>query len=363
MKIKESIKNHILSIKLFEKPVELIRKLIIKNRDNSYIKTIKRFKRKNKNGVFLVLTPGHGNLGDQAIAIAELKMLDDIGINYFEITFGELMKLNDMNKIGLMNGMPIIVHGGGFLGTIWYGVENTFRSLILNNPNSVIFCFPNTIYYGSDEKSQKRFEESKNIYNAHKNLFLCAREKISFEIMKNAYENVRLIPDMVFSLNKSEKDLNRDGCIICLRSDIERTLMPEEQEEIINQVKSIFDENYSFSDVHLGRSIKISMREIELESKLDEFRKAQLVITDRLHGMIFAAITGTPCIVVNSKSHKIKGCYDWIKNLEYIRFADNIEEITSIYYDIPKKTYKYDNSHLLYYYDELKSDLLKVLKK
>ncbi len=40
----------------------------------------------------------------------------------------------------------------------------------------------------------------------------------------------------------------------------------------------------------------------ELNSKFAEFLSSGLVITDRLHGMIFAAITGTPCIALDNKS-------------------------------------------------------------
>ena len=74
----------------------------------------------------------------------------------------------------------------------------------------------------------------------------------------------------------------------------------------------------------------IEERRLVVEGKLSEFSTASLVITDRLHGMIFAAITETPCIVLNSLSHKIRGCYEWISNLDYIRFADSIDEVPSI---------------------------------
>ncbi|MFB8735822.1 polysaccharide pyruvyl transferase family protein [Bacillus sp. SL00103] len=33
--------------------------------------------------------------------------------------------------------------------------------------------------------------------------------------------------------------------------------------------------------------------------------KAQVVVTDRLHGMIFCAITKTPCVVLRSFDHKV----------------------------------------------------------
>ena len=56
--------------------------------------------------------------------------------------------------------------------------------------------------------------------------------------------------------------------------------------------------------------------------KLDEFRKSKLVVTDRLHGMLFAAITGTPCIALGNSSGKVKGVYDWLTHLDYIQYVD-----------------------------------------
>jgi pyruvyl transferase EpsI len=110
-------------------------------------------------------------------------------------------------------------------------------------------------------------------------------------------------------------------------------------------------------------SISVDRRDEELEKKFEEFRHAELIITDRLHGMIFAAITGTPCIVINSKSPKVKGCYEWIKDLDYIRFADNVEYIIDEYNKIPKGIHVYQNNHLLHYYEELSKDLFNYISK
>lgn len=82
---------------------------------------------------------------------------------------------------------------------------------------------------------------------------------------------------------------------------------------------------------------------------------------NRVHGMIFCAITGTPCIVIDSKSSKVRGCYKWIRNLDYIRFADNVSQIVNEYYEIPKSIHKYDKSHLEHYYQELSDDILRIL--
>ena len=100
-------------------------------------------------------------------------------------------------------------------------------------------------------------------------------------------------------------------------------------------------------------------REVWVKQKLDEFASAKLVITDRLHGMILCAVTGTPCVVVNSKSPKVRGCYEWIRQLPYIRFADDVSEIADLYISIPEGPHKYENSHLLPYFEELAEDLRK----
>lgn len=106
-----------------------------------------------------------------------------------------------------------------------------------------------------------------------------------------------------------------------------------------------------------------SEREEALERKFAQFSSAKLVITDRLHGMIFCAITGTPCIVVDSKSPKLRGCYEWIKHLDYIRFADDVSQITKEFHQIPEGEHHYDNSHLMHYYDELADDIKTIIQK
>ena len=58
---------------------------------------------------------------------------------------------------------------------------------------------------------------------------------------------------------------------------------------------------------------------------LNEFLRCKVVITDRLHGMLFAAITKTPCIVTKSLDYKITGTYEWIKDLNYIKFVEQLD--------------------------------------
>lgn len=316
-------------------------------------KQVKAYFEANPNTVFLVLTPSHGNLGDHAIALAETNLLKKAGVNYIEITGN---KLNDMRWNGMlevMDGFPILLQGGGYLGTLWHSVEDDMRKLIEKTPRSHIIVFPNTIYYEDSDWGKEEFEKSKKIYSRHKHLHLYAREKNSYEIMKNAYRDVTLTPDMVLSLNECKDEQERRGCLLCLRSDHERTRTEEQECMIRQQAAKMFGDAVSDTDMVVNRGIPIDRREEELREKFDQFSHAELVITDRLHGMIFCAITGTPCIVVDSKSPKVRGCCEWIKNLDYIRFVDDVSNISDAYADIPQGKHVYDNTHLQHYYDEL----------
>ena len=64
--------------------------------------------------------------------------------------------------------------------------------------------------------------------------------------------------------------------------------------------------------------------------KMQRFAESQIVITDRLHGMVFAALTGTPCMVFANNHHKVMGTYDWISYLPYIKYASDVEDAIKI---------------------------------
>lgn len=313
------------------------------------------------NSVFLVLTPEHGNLGDHAIAKAIKEMLLRLDMHIVEIPTSKLLRLRELGWLKIMNRKRILINGGGNLGTLWFNIEQLQRDIIISNPQSTIFIMPNTICYEDSDWGRNEFIKSKDIYNSHPKLYLFAREKTSYRIMRSAYQNVTLMPDMVLSLNECINDRERKGCLLCLRSDRERIRSDEQERIIRHQAATLFGSAVCDTDMVAGHRILINQRESELQGKFAEFSGAELVITDRLHGMIFCAITGTPCIVIDSKSPKVRGCYEWIKDLDYIQFVDNVSEIAAAYYRIPKGKHIYDNTYLMPYFNELVESIKRLL--
>lgn len=317
---------------------------------------------KNKKICFLILTPIHGNLGDHAIALSETLMLNKLGIKYYELSGHDLCYLQRIGKLNIMNGHTIIVNGGGNLGTLWFDVEKLFREIIQSNTRSKIILMPNTIYYEDSPFGEEELKHSIQIYNLHQNLYLFAREKASYFKMKEIYNHVELVPDMVLALEKQKPKENRCGCILCLRKDVERIITGEQKEELNNVVEGLFGKNVECVDTVANHNIPFEYREKELNCIWKQFRSSELIITDRLHGMIFAAITETPCIVLNSKSPKVRGCFEWIKDLGYIKFCEDFNDIPKIYKLISSINCKYDNSMLMPYYMRMEEVIKTVVK-
>lgn len=291
----------------------------------------------------------HGNLGDVAIGLAEEQLI--------EKHFGEY-KIYHMPEMYLdicakkakkfINDEDIILlQGGGNIGDIYGSPEKERREVIKLFPNNKIIIFPQTAYFSDTEKGKEELEISKKIYNEHKNLIILAREEKTYEFMKKHFFNNKIYfaPDVVMTMHiKSEE--KREGALLILRTDKEKVLEDKNIEKIKEIVKNKFGK-FKESDMHLGSGIVNiggAKREKELKNKFKQFQTSQIAITDRLHGMIFAAITETPCVVFGNFNYKISGSYEWLKNLEYIQFCNNIEEIEEAIEKVTKaKNRKYDN--------------------
>ena len=102
------------------------------------------------------------------------------------------------------------------------------------------------------------------------------------------------------------------------------------------------------TDMYANCVVTKKNRDECVKSKMNEFASAKIVITDRLHGMIFSAITGTPCIVFGNYNYKVEGTYEWIKYLGYIRFVDTVDEMERVFPElISLDNCEYDNTPLL----------------
>jgi pyruvyl transferase EpsI len=133
---------------------------------------------------------------------------------------------------------------------------------------------------------------------------------------------VGICPDMVLYLNETEPQFIRSGILCCLRHDAEMKLNREQSDGIINLIKQTYvNENVRVTDtVNVTKTECLPQTyEATLRSFWNMLKGSRVVVTDRLHCMIFCVITKTPCVVLDNTNNKISGVYDaWLKPLNYI---------------------------------------------
>ena len=286
--------------------------------------------------IFLAGTGCHGNIGDLAIVEAELELLKFLfpGKKIIEIN-SNLLKRHTKMFARIIGGNIIFIQGGGFIGTLWREEDLMAKRVIQEFPNNLIVIFPQTVYFENSDFGTQVYEETCRIFQKHKRLLLCLREKTSYELAKNILDEKRimLLPDVVTCLRLNYKQSKaRDTILFCLRKDKEKRIKKEQKEKLIKCVTDFFGKEFKISntDMILLHRFNIKKRKVYVQRKLEEFSGAKLVVTDRLHGMVFATLTNTPCIVTDNCNYKVSGVYEWIKqyrNILYVKDIDNIKGV------------------------------------
>lgn len=316
--------------------------------------------------LLFLLTPEYGNLGDHLIAVAAAKFFREKLSEYkiCEIPLDDITCLSEKILKRFSSDFDfVVITGGGFLGNLYLRVEVFFRMILKAFSSNKIIVLPQTIFFETTEEGKQEQQISAEEYKKHKNLSLFIRDG-SFEFVKNnmllSSQNVRNVPDIALFVNYSSLNEKRDGVLFCLRNDKEKSI---DNEKVKTLLEIINRENLPirYTDTVVNHMILKENRENAVFEKAKEFSSAKLVITDRLHGMIFAVVTGTPCIALDNTTGKIKGVYNlWLKSVPYITFVENIETITpeliKKLYELPKQIYSPEQ--FMDYWNEIKKSFL-----
>lgn len=284
-----------------------------------------------KKKIYITLAADYGNLGDVAISYAQYQYLKNNIKDYQVVDVPISKNLTNIKKIKteITPEDIITIVGGGNMTDQYQDIENCRLEWLKSFPNNKIISFPQTIDFTETKDGLKSFERSKKLYDRHRNFHLIGREKKSYEFMKkNISNNIYLCPDIVLSLKDvkgNDQNNNRNGIICCIRNDSESIFSEEKRTLLIKQLSSISD--VTFTDTHIGiNNLNWDSRISALDEIWIKFANSKLVVTDRLHGMIFAFITNTPCLVIRNSNHKIEETYkNWISNFNYIKLINDRE--------------------------------------
>lgn len=313
----------------------------------TYYKILSSLRKNKDSRIILIGTPAHGNLGDQAIAISEIDFLKKIADDrlVIEIPMPLYKSHRSTVKKYIHEQDIIIISGGGWMGNLWIHNEYTIRDIISDFINNKIIIFPQTLFYSNDDVGRKTLIETKKLFGMHEKLILTVRDEKSFECAKyglkmKSGKNLFFCPDMVAYGTLSKELLvepKQKIALTCLRNDIEKVLDNNDINDVLERHGYIVRTTTTV----LNRLVPINQRRRIVENKIVEFQEASIVITDRLHAMLFAVLSGTPCIALNNVTGKVFGVGTYLKSngasLEMVEMVD--DQILGDFH-LKKKQYK-----------------------
>ncbi|MDD4108286.1 MAG: polysaccharide pyruvyl transferase family protein [Prolixibacteraceae bacterium] len=321
---------------------------------------LKYFKLKNHDKIIYVLTPPAqlSNIGDHAQVIGIKSWLAD---NYHDIPILEFNKDETIHLQWAIKKLTkktdlIFIHSGGNMGDSGLWSEKGRRLTIQNFPENKIISLPQTIHFSDTDLGRHELKKSQEIYNRHKKLTIIARDFKSENLANNYFPkaNIFSCPDFVLYLqnafNEGRSAKSFQFILFCLRNDSESALNNQQREKIL----SLVNQPYKSIDTTLPRLITRRRRKKELDKIIETISNCSIIITDRFHGLIFAVLTKTPCIVISTTNHKLTSAFEWFDGINYVEFAKNIDDIPLLITKLKNLQVKEDKDWINQFFDHIK---------
>ena len=296
---------------------------------------LRRFAQNQKSSsrtAIMIATPSHGNLGDQAIVYAQKRFLADTlpGFSVFEIQRYQYELARERIQGMVRPSDIVVVDGGGNVGTLWPEENDKINDIVSRFVDCSVLVFPQTAYFEDSERGRECERETAAVYRSNPNLVFFSRDRKTFETVGRLTPDTPsyYVPDIVPYIDDAPFSTERSGALLCLRDDKERIL----DDKAAKTIDSVFVElglqaGRTSTVVEEPTRIYEGNRDAVLGVKWAEFSSSELVITDRLHGMFFSAITGTPCVALDNLSHKVSQGFEWIEGIPNVRLARTPDEI------------------------------------
>ena len=333
--------------------------------DYKNISAIKRNAEESKK-IFYFGVPEHSNLGDLAQCYCirrffgkyfpDYTVVEVYSRNYLDNSF----RLRDYLKRNIREDDLIFFQSGYCTQDLGGREDFMHQAVIQDFPDNQLIMLPQTVYFQSAERK----DLASKIYDAHKNLFFMARDRVSYEIAKEMFPHlmVECYPDIVTTLiGQYEFDFERNGVLFCIRNDSEKYYSDSEINRLIERLRAI--EKCDRIDTTIRVEPYVIRKNLQkyIEDYFRKFAYYKVIITDRYHGTIFSLVSNTPVIVIQTKDHKVKTGVDWFKGIydNQVFYAETLDAAWTIANKIISDyTYKKNNCYFEEkYYSKLRKKI------
>ncbi|WP_373100590.1 MULTISPECIES: polysaccharide pyruvyl transferase family protein [Pasteurellaceae] len=299
----------------------------------------------DKNDVLYFDYPLHLNVGDLLIYAGTERFFNDYGVHVRLRRCLQSFALDEVKKY-VKPTTTLLCHGGGNFGDLYPAIQRLREALVAAFPHNRIIVLPQTAYFSD----QAALEKSAAIFSAHRDCYLLARDKATFELMQGKFsDKVFLSPDMAHQLYgvltpkvKSAVQKSTENILYFLRKDIEAsrlekdiqaTLPPHAAVKDWEDILSKQDVNYELLCGRLARvANKLHLTFVKnwvnamwyrhtlnvIERARAEFLRYDTVVTSRLHGHIFSCLLELPNQVCDNSYGKNSAYYNqWTNAIDF----------------------------------------------
>lgn len=283
---------------------------------------------------YLLEVPYYTNIGDTLIWQGELDYLKTISHKCLGMCSYESRRYPMIQENAL-----IIFQGGGNFGDLWVHPQEFRMKIMAEYPKHQFLFMPQTVYF-KDENNLKKCADFFANYNAT----ICARDQMSYEILKTHFKNnILLVPDMAFCIDMQQWDhvCSAEKPLVFKRTDVElkqsKFLMSLDKEDVdVSDWPTMCDRPTWWSkSKKISRKIsryvpciydwfcQTFYRQYLIRTGVKFLKSHTEVYTTRLHGAILAVLLGMKTTFMDNSYGKNRTFYEtWLKDCDNITWVE-----------------------------------------
>jgi pyruvyl transferase EpsI len=266
------------------------------------------------------------NLGDVAITKAVLEWVSRFLPDHRPVILPAGRVIHDLRGLSRACGGEdlLCLVGGGNLGDLYPRREDARRRCIRAFIRMRAVSFPQSVCFSATAEGRAEAQRSRRTYLSHPRLIMTARDAESLDRIKALFPGLgaRLVPDQVLGMKVPSVESRNGPPLLCVREDKESRLLPKQRLAIKETLTREFADLDLFSTTSVTRRGSYDAYLPDLHELLIRIARAPLVVTDRLHGVIFCVITGTPCVALDNSYGKIGALHrTWLRDCGFVVMA------------------------------------------
>lgn len=296
--------------------------------------------------VALVDFPGHLNAGDSLIWLGELAYLDRLDVDLRYATDIGLFRAADLRR-RVPRGGTVLIHGGGNFGDRWT-IHQRFREMVVGEfQDRHVIQLPQTL----DFRTASGLARAQGAINVHPRMTILLRQQRDVALAREwfPHSDSRFCHDMALGIGrKMATRPESTDYLLLLRTDSEslhhrmqafdgtRFVRKDWHPGLLGQIvwrgvrspeRVVRATNQSALMNRLVSSGFAAAATINLRTAVRTLSIGRVVVTDRLHAMILAALMGKPVVALDNANGKVGEVFrDYARQLGRVELAqDSIE--------------------------------------